>query len=345
MRAIRAGKGVARLLLAAVVGAGLASCAQPQANVSQGRPGEAMAPLLIRQLVETGNIISAGLDLHAVGAEVPATLALSAEAARRDLRSGSGMSSLTWIGHATFVIRSGGTTVLTDPNFSMRAFSDVLGPRRLAPLPLDVDDLPAIDVIVISHADVDHLDTRSLRRLARRNPQAAVVTPRRNRDLVAGMGFREVRELGWGDAAQFGDVTIQALPAYHSSRREPGNPFRRRWASYGIEGSGVKLFFAGDTGYGPAFGQIGRAHGPYNIALVPIGAYEPRSAVRHMHVNPEEAAMIARELGAELAVGMHWGTFGLSPEPFLEPRERFLEAGGGGLTTRTLRIGETLPLH
>ena len=301
---------------------------------------------LVRAVGEVPLVIGAGLDLHALRIRVPEAMALDPSAARAGLAAGQrARNAITWIGHASLLVRVGGINVLTDPVFSPRPFSNVLGPRRLVPLPIDVEDLPDIAAIVISHADYDHLDLPSLRRLAARFPRAVVVLPPRNGDLARRAGFADVRELAWYETTRVGGLTIEGLPALHDSRREPGNPRRRGWSGFGLEAGGRRVFFAGDTGYGDTFAEIRRLSGRFDIALVPIGAYEPRAVVRDVHADPEEAARIARDVGARLAIGMHWGTFGLEPTPPSQARDRFRAAGGSGLTTRTLKIGETLILR
>lgn len=339
---------LAGMLLAANVSAASAESldrADPSVRRLPGASSGGPASPAARRLGEIPLVIGAGLDLHAFAKHVPDDLALPPERARAGLAAGQrGRDAVTWLGHSSFLVRVGGANVLTDPVFAGRVFSAVLGPRRLVPLPLDVDDLPPIDAIVISHADYDHLDMPSLRRLARRFPGAAVVVPPRNGDLARRAGFADVRELPWYERTRVGGLTVQSLPALHDSRREPGNPFRRGWAGYGLEAGGRRVFFAGDTAYGDVFAGIRRRSGRFDVALVPIGAYEPRRVVRDVHADPEEAAAIARDLGARLAIGMHWGTFGLGPGPLTEPRERFLAAGGRGLDTRTLKVGETLAL-
>lgn len=336
-------------VLAVVLSAALVSCGAhvPLGETAPQQPASQRgAPPLARELIEAGNLVAAGFDLYSVGAEIPADIAVSPDDAKAGLQRLVGAdAAIAWIGHASVLIRVDGVTILTDPIFSERALSEALGPRRLAPLPLDIRDLPQVDVILISHADVDHLDRRSLRRLAERFPRAAVVIPQRNAALLEGIGFADLRELRWHESTTVGAVTLRALPAYHGNRREPGNPFARAWAGFGIEGEKQRIFFAGDTGYGPAFKEVRQRHGAYDTALVPIGAYEPRAAVKEIHADPEEAAEIARDVGASLAVGIHWGTFALSPEPFLDPPRRFLAAGGNGIAARTLRIGETLVLR
>ncbi len=313
------------------------------------RPGPVVdrpAPKLIRELIELGVVVRSGLDIHALGQRLPDEMSLTRDEALAGLaRAANPRPAVTWLGHATFVIRTGRTVLLTDPVFAGRLFSDIVGPRRRAPMPINVEDLPHVDAILISHADYDHLDMPSLTRLAERFPQAVVVTPLRNADLVMRAGFTNVRELPIHGETRIGEATVRALPAYHDNRREPGNPFRREWASFSISAGGNRVFFGGDTAYGPAFADIRRRYGRHELALLGISAYVPRPATVDLHANPEEAAQIARDLGASDAIGMHWGTYALSPEPFLEPHERFLAAGGDGVTTRTLKVGETFLLR
>lgn len=260
-----------------------------------------------------------------------------AEAARAGL-------AVTWIGHATALIRIGGKWVLTDPVFMDTVGAGPLRLARLAPPKPSLAGLPPIDLILISHADYDHLDLPSLRRLAVRNPEAIVMVPEGTRRLVTPAGFRNVVEFAWYQAGVWDGLSIEAVPAVHGVRRPPEPPNVAHWVGWIIGWRGPTLYFAGDTGFGSVFADIRRRSGPVDFALVPIGAYEPRRLEGSFHVDPEEAAEIARMVGARAAIGIHWGTFPLSEEPPTEQRARFLAASGRGLVTLVPRIGETIIL-
>ena len=250
--------------------------------------------------------------------------------------------SVLWIGHSTFLIRIGGVTILTDPVFSNAAAPLQLGgPQRYAPPALDIDELPPVDAIVVSHNHYDHLDDTSLARLARRFPMASLVLPKGNEMHGAMAGFRETVGAEPGQTVTVAGVKILALPAYHETSRFGIDADQTRALGYYLRaGRAGSVYFAGDTAYGPVFKQIRAAYGAPDVALVPIGAYEPHEATRYVHASPEEAMRVAGDLGAKVAIGMHWGTFPLSGEPVFEPARRFLRAGhAGGPKPMVMRIG------
>lgn len=286
------------------------------------------------------------LGFYPRAAELPDGHVLD-EAATRDglLRSARSDVALTWIGHSTALIRIADKWVLTDPAMSRSVGFGPFRVNRLVPPRPSLEELPKIDVIVISHADHDHLDLRTLRNLARRNLNSTVYVPLRNGPLVRAAGFQDVRELDWYDRDRLGDLELIAVPAVHGVRRPPLQINATLWAGWVLKHGGSSIYFAGDTGFGDIFTDIRRTVGPVDVALVPIGAYSPRSMQQDVHANPEEAAEIARVMGARIAVGVHWGTFPLSGEPPTEQRSRFLAAGGRGVSTRLLRVGETLVLR
>jgi len=252
--------------------------------------------------------------------------------------------AFTWIGHATALIRIGERWILTDPVFMGTVGAGPLRLARLAPPAPTLAGLPPIDLILISHADYDHVDLPSLRRLAVRNPETIVLAPEGARALLAAAGFRAVIEMPWYAKGDWDGIAVEAVPAIHGVRRPPGPADSSHWGGWILTYRGTRLYFAGDTGFGSVFGDIRRRSGPVDFALVPIGAYRPRTLEAPFHVDPEEAAEIARILGARVALGIHWGTFALSEEPPTEQRERFLAASGRGLATRVPRVGETIVL-
>jgi len=260
----------------------------------------------------------------------------------------AGAESLTWLGHAAFLVRIGGKTILTDPYLTATAGPlPGLGPRRWAPPGLPIRSLPPIDAVLISHDHYDHLDARTIAALPGRESIAAIV-PLGLGPFFRSRGYRDIRELGWHDETALGGVMVTALPAVHFSGRTPFDRNATLWAGFGIRSGRHHLFFAGDTGHGAVFRATGERHGPFSLAMVPIGAYEPSSIMRPVHCNPEEAVRLGRDIRASTIVAMHWGTVVLTDEPLLEPPGRFLaagkEAGFRDSDLWVMRIGETRDL-
>ena len=229
---------------------------------------------------------------------------------------------LTWIGHSTALVQIGTVRVLTDPHFSARA-SPVqwAGPKRHQAPGVALADLPHVDVVLISHNHYDHLDEASVRAL---NAQAGApplfVVPLGLEQWLAGVGITNVRALDWWDHVEVAGATVTLTPVQHWSRRSLSDTNQSLWGGFAVEakshGVARRVFFAGDTGYSAQhFRAIGEKLGPFDLALLPIGAYEPRWFMSAQHVNPQEAVQIHRDIGAKLSVGVHWGTFQLTDEP------------------------------
>jgi N-acyl-phosphatidylethanolamine-hydrolysing phospholipase D len=264
------------------------------------------------------------------------------------LRRQHGADSLTWLGHASFLIRLDGRTILTDPFLSTHASPlPPFGPERFAPPGLTPTQLPPIDILLLSHNHYDHLDLPTIGALPAKE-RIQVLVPLRLGHHFTSRGFTNVRELDWHDQVVVGGLEVIALPAIHFSKRTPFDRNATLWAGYAVQSSRRRLHFAGDTGYGPIFPELGRNARPFDLTLLPIGAYEPRLLMRAVHVNPEEAVQIARDLNARRIVAMHWGTIQLTDEPPFEPPERLRAAAGaagyGDDQTWIMRIGETRAL-
>ena len=236
------------------------------------------------------------------------------------LRDNRTDDSLTWVGHDTFLLQLGGLNILTDPHFTHRTSpSRWLGPERLAPLGLELRDLPAVDLVLVSHNHYDHLDRASVCWIARHNPQALFVVPLGVRRWMLRHGIRNTVELDWWQSHQAAGTRITSVPAQHFSGRTATDRNKTLWCGFVLERAGKRIYFAGDSGYSRDFSDIGARFAPMHLSLIPIGAYAPRWFMRSMHVNPDEAVKIHRDVGSRLSVAMHWGTFRLTEEPLEEP--------------------------
>ena len=254
--------------------------------------------------------------------------------------------TVTWIGHATLLVQMDHVTFLTDPIWSDTASPvSFLGPRRFVAPGMALEDLPPIDFVLISHNHYDHLDLATLTALAARNNQTRFFVPLGNAALLRESGIANVEELDWGGSLTHEGVRITCVPSQHWSGRGLGDVRATLWSSWVVTGPSRRFYFAGDTGYFAGFTQIAKALGPFDLAALPIGAYEPAAMMKPSHLNPEEAVQAALDLHASKAVAIHYGTFDLSDEPLDEPPRRFVAAasnsslGEGGAWV--LRIGET----
>lgn len=258
-----------------------------------------------------------------------------------------GNPSVTWLGHAAFIIRSGGKVILTDPYLSQVAGPGRLGPRRYVPAPLAAHELPAADVMLVSHNHYDHLDARVVRAYPYKD-STQVIVPLGLKSFFTRRGYKKVIEMDWWESWSEDGLTITTLPAVHSSGRGMHDQKKTLWASFGIRTHEKNIWFSGDTAMGNVFEEIGKRAGPFDLAIVGIGAYEPREIMKLVHASPEEAIEIARAVGAEKALGMHWGTIRLTSEDPFEAPERFRKAaiaqGYGAENALILRIGETRSL-
>jgi L-ascorbate metabolism protein UlaG (beta-lactamase superfamily) len=226
---------------------------------------------------------------------------------------------VTFIGHSSFLIQTPLGNLLTDPVYSERASPlTFIGPRRVRAPGVRFDDLPPIAVVLLSHNHYDHCDLRALQAIERRwHP--LVVTPLGNRRLVKSAGVSEVEELDWWQDASRAPLPITLTPAQHFSARTPFDRNRALWGGFVFTIAGRRIFFAGDSGYAPHFRDLRARVGPVALALLPIGAYEPRWFMKDIHMNPEEAVQAHLDLEAERSIGMHFGTFRLTPEGIDEP--------------------------
>ena len=224
----------------------------------------------------------------------------------------SGAPSLTWVGHATWMIRLGGQTLLTDP-----VWSTSLGPgitRNVRP-GVDLDQVDPT-VVLVSHNHRDHLDAPTIRRIG---SKPTYVVPTGLGAFFTKMGADKVIELDWWSTTRVGDLTITFVPSQHWSQRGATDKNETLWGGFVIEGDERKVYFSGDTAYFQGFSEIGRRFLHIDAALLPIGAYDPEWFMRVQHMNPEDAVNAFKDLGARLLCAMHWGTFKLTDEPLDEP--------------------------
>lgn len=238
------------------------------------------------------------------------------------------------VGHATFLIQIGGLAILTDPVWSQRASPfPFAGPKRYNDPGIAFDALPRIDAVVISHCHYDHLDLNTLARLWERD-RPRIIAPLGNAAIIQAQHPQiEVESVDWGDAVALtgaggAGATIATEPAHHWSARGMGDRNHALWASYLIRSKSRTVYFAGDCGFGGGqnFRAIARRHPRLDIALLPIGAYEPRWFMQEQHMNPEDAVAAFEILAPRRAVGFHWGTFRLTNEGVDEPVKHLDEA-------------------
>jgi L-ascorbate metabolism protein UlaG (beta-lactamase superfamily) len=281
----------------------------------------------------------------------------------------SGQVAITFIGHSTFLIRTALTVLITDPVFTSHAGPfGRLGPRRVRPPAITPDALPPVDIVLVSHNHYDHFQPSSLRLFADRASFAAALglarsLPREGRHgsiggrhgsvagtvaagAVASSVKRKVFELDWWQSTTVNGAAITSVPAQHFSARTPWDRDRTLWCGFVVQVDGVTIYFAGDSGYSPHFAQIAERFRSIDVALLPIGAYEPRWFMRPAHMNPEEAVRAHLDLKPRLSIGMHFGTFRLTDEGIDDPL-RALEqaraaAGVDANAFRVLNFGESL---
>jgi L-ascorbate metabolism protein UlaG (beta-lactamase superfamily) len=228
---------------------------------------------------------------------------------------------VTWIGHSTFLIQHQKFTILTDPVFSKRVSPiSFLGPKRYAPPALTIEELPPIDAVIISHSHYDHMDTASLKALGNK-PHYFVPLGIKPWLISKGIAPEKISEMDWWEHKNFKNRRFILTPARHFSNRHFLDLNRTLWGGWMIESAGKKIYFAGDTGYTPAFREIGRRFAPVDLSFIPIGAYDPYMATRTVHIVPRQSVQIHRDIQSKQSIGMHWGTFKLTGEPMKEPPE------------------------
>ena len=230
-----------------------------------------------------------------------------------------------WIGHSTVAISIDGFTILTDPVFSTRIGVRIgpltVGLKRLVEPAAAIREVPRPDLILLSHAHMDHFDIPTLRRLENRGTR--VITASNTSDLLRVEEYRSVQELRWDETARVGPAVVRAIEVNHWGARMRSDTYRS-YNGYLVETGKYRVLFAGDTAYTDSFRSV-RASRPVNLAIMPIGAYDPWI---HVHCNPEQAMAMANHAGAEFVLPIHHRTFQLSREPLHEPLQRLLAASG-----------------
>ncbi|MGA7410752.1 MAG: MBL fold metallo-hydrolase [Bryobacteraceae bacterium] len=232
---------------------------------------------------------------------------------------------VTLINHSTVLLQQNGSHILTDPIWSERAspFTSI-GPRRRRKPGVRWEDLPRVDTVLLSHNHYDHLDLATLRRLADRG-QSEFIVPVGVAQLLRSHSIGPVHELDWGGSLPLAHATVHCVPALHFSARGIFDRNQTLWCGYVIEAADRILYFAGDTAFGSHFARIRERFGPPRLALLPIGAYEPRWFMSSVHMGPQDAVRAHHILGAETSIAIHHGTFQLTDEALDTPRMRLTE--------------------
>ena len=270
-----------------------------------------------------------------------------------DLRKNKNNDYIAWIGHATFLIKLGDITIITDPIFSKNAGPLLFGPKRYTKPALTLKEIPPIDLFLLTHNHYDHQDMMTIRRFPFK--KAKVLVPLKLSKYFTNNGYKNVQEMDWYDQVTINDkMKITFLPAVHWSKRSLTDTNKTLWGNFLIEYNNKKILFACDTGIGNIYKELGSRYGPIDLTLINIGAYNfypimPYKDKSTFHTNPEEALEIARDLRSKKVIGMHWGTFVLSLEPITEPPLRFKENaskyGYNQNEALIFNIGQITPLN
>ena len=255
---------------------------------------------------------------------VPKEHVVDKEIVLSDLKNYENGDYISWIGHATFLIKLGDTTIITDPVFSKNAGPLIFGPDRFIESSLKLDEIPKTDLFLLTHNHYDHLDTSTIKRFPFKDTK--VLLPLKLGKYFTKHRFKDVNEMDWYEEIQVNDdLKVTLLPAVHWSKRSLTDTNKSLWGNFLIEYKGKKILFACDTGYGNIYKDLGEKYGPIDITMINIGAYNfrPMFDKSIYHTTPEEALNVAKDLKSKKVIGTHWGTFVLSLEPIMEPPVRF----------------------
>ena len=227
---------------------------------------------------------------------------------------------ITWIGHASFLYQNNELNILTDPHLTERASPlSFMGPKRYMRPAMELEELPKINIVTISHNHYDHLDLKTVKWIAKKNPDALFLVPLGLKKWFLNQSIINVIELDWWDEYTKDNTTITFTPVQHWSSRTLFDRNESLWGGWHIKNNHHSLIHLGDTGYSNDFKETNKRLGPVDLALIPIGAYAPRWFMKFSHMNPSEAIQAFVDLEAKKAIGMHWGTFILTDEPVDEP--------------------------
>ncbi len=255
---------------------------------------------------------------------VPKGHVVDKEIVLSELKKHENKDYIAWIGHATYLIKLGDTTIITDPVFSKNAGPLIFGPDRFTEPALKLDEIPKTDLFLLTHNHYDHQDMSTIRRYPFKDTK--VLVPLKLGKYFTPYSFKDVNEMDWYEEIKINkDLKVTFLPAVHWSKRSLTDTNKTLWGNFLIEYKGKKIFFACDTGYGNIYKTLGDKYGPIDITMINIGAYnfKPMFDKSIYHTTPEEALNVAQDLKSKKVVGMHWGTFVLSLEPIMEPPVRF----------------------
>ena len=235
--------------------------------------------------------------------------------------------NVMWVGHSTVMINHKGKTILTDPHFSERAGPfGVMGPKRITPPPFNIEDLPKIDIILISHNHFDHLDKQTIVNLVKRQPNVKIFVPLGLSKILTSFGAKNIIEIDWWQSVDYEGIDIQATQVQHWSRRSLFDRNKTLWSGWMLRWNDFSFYFAGDSGYSNDFLRTAERCGNPTLAAIPIGSYEPKEFMKAAHMSPDDAVRAFQDIGAKYAIGIHWGTFKLSLEVMDEPPSRLTKS-------------------